>query len=221
MLSGSIWLFTSIGFAAEPGNWFMVFNQTRLHTKLSLHSEIQYRSFELNPNSEQLLLRAGINYHHNSNLILSSGYGRISNYSSEPGILKDFSSLENRLWEQVTLKNNFGRVFLEHRYRLEQRWIKSSMQTDYKNRVRYLLRISIPINRKEVSKNTLFVTLYDEVFLHFSNNAFDRNRLYSALGFQFTKNANFQLGYLLQTVGSKSKNFLQVGLNYNLDFRKD
>ena len=45
---------------AETGAWGMLFNQTRLHNKWSLHSEVQFRSYEINPITEQLLIEAAL-----------------------------------------------------------------------------------------------------------------------------------------------------------------
>ena len=71
-----------------------------------------------------------------------------------------------------------------------------------------------------MGKNTLFLSVYDEIFLHLNENPWDRNRLYGALGFQFSPSVNLQIGYLQQIVGIQSKQYLQVGLNYNPDLRK-
>jgi len=206
----------------DLGSWGMFFNQTRIHNKWSLHSEIQFRSYEIKPNTEQLLIRGGINYHYNKSVIFTGGYGWITNYKDDADgdFLKPPTVNENRIWQQMQLKNNIGRVFLEHRYRIEQRWINQSNSTNYKNRIRYLLRLSIPINKKEIKKNTIFVGLHDEVFIHLNSTPFDRNRLYGALGYQFNLITNIQIGYLFQSVGSVSKQYLQLSLNYNPDLRK-
>ncbi len=198
----------------------MFFNQTKIHQKLSFHSEIQYRSFEINPNVEQLLIRGGLNFHINNTTSASIGYANVSNYSFDKEIQSGIQSSENRMWQQFIMKSSLSRFYFEHRYRLEQRWIESKTQNRYLDRVRYLLRISIPINNKEIKKNTLFFTFYDEVFLHINSTPFDRNRLYGAIGFQLIPNANIQLGYMAQTVGKATKNYFQFGIFYNLDFSK-
>jgi hypothetical protein len=204
----------------DVGAWGMLFNQTRLHNKWSLHSEVQFRSYEIFPNTEQLLIRGGLNYHYNSSLLFTAGYGWITNYVNDEKFFKDQIVDENRVWEQIILKNNTGRVFFEHRYRFEQRWISSSSNTNYRNRLRYLLRLTIPMNNKELKKNTLFLGLYNEVFINLTNSPFDRNRLYGALGYQINSSTNIQLGYLLQTVATKSRQYLQLGLTFNPDLRK-
>lgn len=205
----------------DIGSWGMLFNQTRLHNKWSLHSEVQFRSYEINPNTEQLLIRGGLNFHANHGLIFTAGYGWITNYPDDEKVFKDQSVDENRIWEQVILKSNSGRVYFEHRYRFEQRWITSSSKTNYKSRLRYLLRLTIPLNNKEVKKKTLFIGLYNEIFINLTNAPFDRNRLYGALGYQVNSSTNIQLGYLLQTVGTRSKQYLQLALTFNPDLRKE
>lgn len=205
----------------DIGSWGMMFNQTRLHNKWSLHSEVQFRSYEINPNTEQLLIRGGVNFHANPGLIFTAGYGWITNYPNDEKVFKDQADDENRVWEQVILKSNSGRVYFEHRYRFEQRWISTSVNTNYKNRLRYLLRLTIPLNNKEMKKKTLFVGLYNEVFINLTNSPFDRNRLYGALGYQVNSSTNIQLGCLLQTVGTRSKQYLQLALTFNPDFRKE
>ncbi len=205
---------------SDIGSWGMLFNQTRLHNKWSLHSEVQFRSYEINPNTEQLLVRGGINFHYNPALVFTAGYGWITNYTNDEKVFKDQIVDENRIWEQIILKSNSGRVFFEHRYRFEQRWITTSTNTNYKNRLRYLLRLTIPLNNKEVKPKTLFIGLYNEVFINLANSPFDRNRLYGAFGCQINSSTNIQLGYLLQTIGTKSKQYLQLGLTFNPDLRK-
>ena len=204
----------------EIGSWEMLFNQTRLHNKWSLHSEVQFRSYDVKPNTEQLLIRGGINFHYNSNIILSSGYGWITNYVDDENIFKQQNVNENRIWEQLILKSKENRFNFEHRYRLEQRWIEANGITNYKNRIRYLFRITVPLNKKEVSDNTIFFSLYNELFIALRNASFDRNRLYGAIGFQINKSCSIQIGYLLQSTSIVSKQYLQIGINLNPDFRK-
>lgn len=211
--------------SGTTGGWLMYFNQTRLHDKWSIHSEAQYRSFEINPNTEQLLLRGGINYHINNAAITSIGYAYVGNYAFDKEQLSGVQISENRIWQQFFMRNNIGRCLFEHRYRLEQRWMQSKYNNRYLNRIRYLLRVTVPLNKKEIEKNTLFLSFYDEIFIHFSSTPFsstpfDRNRLYGAIGYQFLPNANIQVGYLAQTVNTITKQYVQAAIFYNLDFRQ-
>lgn len=206
--------------SGTTGNWLMFFNQTRLHDKWSINTEAQYRSFELTPNTDQIMLRIGTNYHINNNYSASLGYAYVPNFAFDKENLKGVQVSENRMWQQFLMKNNLGRVNFEHRYRLEQRWLQTTNGDKYLNRIRYLLRATVPLNKKTVEKHTVFLTFYDELFIHFSSTPFDRNRLYGAIGYQFLSNLNIQLGYLAQTVNVTTKHYLQTAIFYNIDLRK-
>lgn len=219
-----LFLMNFLSFAQSPsgaiGKWLMCFNQTRMNDKWSMHAEAQYRSFEITPNTEQLLLRGGINYHINNSAFASIGYAYITNYAFDKEQLPGVQVSENRIWQQFLMRNNLGRCLFEHRYRLEQRWMQSNNNTRYLDRIRYLLRVTVPLNKKEIEKNTLFLSFYDELFINLSAIPYDRNRLYGAIGYQFLPNANIQLGYLAQTVNTRTKHYLQAAVFYNIDFRK-
>jgi hypothetical protein len=212
------------GFAQSEntvGHWVMAFNQTRLTNRVSLHTEIQYRSYQVKPNTEQWLLRGGINYHINNSAFASFGYANINNFAADKDLAPGSQSSEHRLWQQFLMRNKIDRIAFEHRYRLEQRWIKPAVGTHrYLNRIRYLLRVTIPVTRPQVERNTLFISIYDEVFLHLTSPAFDRNRLYGAVGYQFSPITNLQLGWLAQTTNAGTRYFLQTALIYNPDLRK-
>ena len=217
-------LLSFFAFSQSPpnttGNWLMLFHQTRLNERWSIHAEAQYRSYEIAPNTEQLLLRGGVNYHINNTAFASIGYANVTNYAYDKELMPGVQVSENRLWQQFLMRNTLGRISFEHRYRLEQRWLNGN-QNVYLDRIRYLLRATIPINKSKMEAKTVFVSFYDEVFIHFNDKPFDRNRLYGAVGYQFTPLFNIQLGYLAQTLNTTTKSYLQAAVFYNLDFRKN
>ena len=199
----------------RAGNWLMYFGQNRLSDKWSIHSEVQYRNHTIIPNNtEQLLLRTGINFHIET-AIFTAGYGHIGThmYQSE----KESPEIEeHRLFQQLITTNKIGRLKLEHRYRVEQRWVNH----DFKNRLRYRLMAFIPINKKTIEKGTLFIGLYDEIFMNIQQPFFDRNRFYGALGYQLNKPTGIQVGMLHQETNNGGKWYLQFALTFNTDFRK-
>ena len=81
-----------------------------------------------------------------------------------------------------------------------------------------------------MSEGTLFLSLYDEPFIQFGKkfqrNYLDQNRLYLALGYQFSPKGNIQFGYLNHYVikgdglRSERNHTLQLSVTYNFDFRK-
>ena len=197
----------------ELGNWLMYFGTHKISEKYSLHYETQLRNYEVISNFNQLLPRVGLNYHIDESSIVTAGYAFIPTQNEfDKGWGKEMVT-ENRIWEQFILRNSINRVKIRHRYRLEQRWVKAGDITTYKNRARYMLSVKLPISKNEESP--LFISLYDEIFLNISDNPFDQNRLFAALGYQVNKQMNIQLGYLRHRAGSLDLNRLQLALFLN------
>ena len=197
----------------ELGNWLMYFGTHKISEKFSLHYETQLRNYEIISNFNQLLPRVGLNYHIDESSIVTAGYAFIPTQNEFDKGWGEEMVTENRIWEQFILRNSINRVKIRHRYRLEQRWVKAGDITTYKNRARYMLSLKLPISKNEESP--LFISLYDEIFLNISDNPFDQNRLFAALGFQVNKQMNIQLGYLRHRAGSLDLNRLQLALFLN------
>lgn len=219
LVLGSIQLKAQNSGKDEIGNWLMFFGNSKLSDKYSLHTEAQLRLYEPFSNFNQFLLRAGLNYHINKYSLISGGYGYIptETFDKELSVTR---SVEHRIWEQFILTNSIGRVFFEHRYRVEQRWISTVADNRYLNRLRYRLLVNIPLNNSEMIDNTVFVSLYDEVFLNVNDTPFDQNRLYAALGYKLNKKVSMQAGYLRHRLGAYNFNRLQLGLFFNTDLSK-
>lgn len=201
------------------GNWTMFFGQVRLTDKFGIHAEAQFRDYKLFNQPEQILLRTGIVYHINTTSNLTIGYASITNFTFDDERFENPTVNENRIWQQLLMKNNIGKFFFEHRYRVEQRWLKSQNNNSYRDRIRYLLRMNIPLNKKTIENNTLYVSIYDELFINITSNPFDRNRLFGAVGYQFGNGLNLQLGYMAQTVNISTKHYFQTAVNYAFDLK--
>jgi hypothetical protein len=197
----------------ELGNWLMYFGTHKISEKYSLHYETQLRNYEVISNFNQLLPRVGLNYHIDESSIVTAGYAFIPTQNEFDKGWGEEMVTENRIWEQFILRNSINRVKIRHRYRLEQRWVKAGDITTYKNRARYMLSVKLPISKNEESP--LFISLYDEIFLNISDNPFDQNRLFAALGYQVNKQMNIQLGYLRHRSGSLDLDRLQLALFLN------
>ena len=204
------------------GSWWMYFGTHKFSEKYSLHYETQLRNYEIVSNFNQLLPRVGLNYHIDKNTSITAGYAWIPTQTSMGEGFDGDLVTENRIWQQFILKNKVGNINFRHRYRLEQRWIKSQYQlnqinpvinTTYKNRARYMLSLRLPISKNDDSP--LFISLYDEIFLNISDTPFDQNRLFAALGYQINKQMNFQLGYLRHRSGGLDLNRLQLAVFLN------
>ncbi len=193
--------------------WLLLNSTVRYHDRLSLYVEAQPRFFEFN-SMQQLLLRAALNVHLHPDLLISAGYGFVQTwpYGAFPS---SAAFPEHRLWEQAQLNSQVSRVRFQNRARLEQRFLgqlSKDSDGDYfvdgnqeTNRFRHLFRITVPLNRAWMTAKTVFISLYDEIFLNFGSppvkaNRFDQNRTTASLGYHFTDDFNLQVGYIYQLI---------------------
>lgn len=194
----------------EIGGWLMFFNRTRFHEKWSMHNEIQDRYYNISGRDDQLLIRTGLNYHYSAKLWLTAGYGYIENYI--PQDIGGGKVVEHRIWQQVMHFHPIGRLAIEHRGRVEQRFIGDR----YRNRIRYRLLATLPLNNEIMQPKTVFLAAYNEIFFHIEDQPYDRNRLYGAVGYQFTTSTNLQSGYMAQNFMGVTKGYVQLMLTSNL-----
>ena len=145
-------------------------------------------------------MSGGINYHINNTALATIEYANITNYDFDKEHALGAQASENRIWQQHFMRNNIGRFLFDHRYRIKQRWIRSNNSIRYLDRIRYMLRLAVPLNKKLIEKNAVILSFYDEVFIHISKTQFDRNRIFGSIGYQFLPDANIQMGYFRQTV---------------------
>nr|WP_315033936.1 DUF2490 domain-containing protein [uncultured Chryseobacterium sp.] len=201
---------------SDLGAWYMYFGNNKISKKLNLHNEIQYRNFDAVGDLEQLLIRTGIGYdltENNNNVLL--GYGFILSQPYVKGEKKE--NIEHRIFQQFITKQKFGRFNLQHRYRLEERFLED----DFRMRFRYMLGLTIPITQKEMVPKALYASVYNEIFLHFNSPVFDRNRVYGALGYVINKNMRIEAGYMNQLQENKNRGQIQIGFYNNIPFTKN
>jgi len=200
----------------DLGAWYMYFGNNKISKKLNLHNEIQYRNFDAVGDLEQLLIRTGIGYdltENNNNVLL--GYGFILSRPYVNGEKKE--NIEHRIFQQFITKQKFGRFNLQHRYRLEERFL----QDDFRMRFRYMIGLNIPITKKEMLPKSLYASVYNEIFLNFDSPVFDRNRVYGALGYVINKNMRIEAGYMNQIQENKNRGQIQIGFYNNIPFTKN
>lgn len=219
----------------------MYFGDHKFSEKWGVHLEAQLRRSDWLSAPQQVLLRTGLNYHFNSQVFATLGYCYVvtSPYGGFPAAT---TFPENRIWEQVQSKVQYGRFEWVNRLRLEQRLVNAPApvlenpgvfepgDAVYTNRFRLLNRVSIPFKGKSIIDGSLYLTLYDEVLFSFGEqvaaNALDQNRAYAALGYKVPHLGRLELGYLHQTlykpdgIRIERNHTLQAGLISNLDFFK-
>ncbi len=199
------------------GNWFIYFGNQQLNKKWSWWNEVQYRNYNFAGDLQQLLVRTGISYNlteNNNNVLL--GYGFIHSENYKTGTDNKTGTNEHRLYQQFITRQNFGRVFIQHRYRIEERFLP----TDFRMRFRYFLAFNIPLNNKTMAANTVYLSAYNEIFLNAKSPLYDRNRLYGAMGYVINKSFKVEAGFMSQTLEKTNRNQFQIVLFNNLSFIK-
>jgi hypothetical protein len=199
----------------EVGNWFLYFGNQKINNRWNWHNEVQYRNYNFAGDLEQLLLRTGIGYNlseNNNNVLL--GYAYVHSEPYIAGTDEKSSTNEHRIFQQFITKEKFGRVNIQHRYRFEQRFIEE----DFKMRARYFLSLNVPINKKEMEKNAIYASAYNEIFINTEANYFDRDRIYGGLGYCFNKNFKVEAGVMTQILSNSSRTQFQIIFFNSLPF---
>jgi len=210
--------------------WYNAIITPGITKKLSGHIEYQWRRDNLITDWQQSLLRVGLTYKVHPMASVHLGYAWILTYPygdySIARIPKTFP--EHRIYEQLIINNTVGKVTVQQRLRLEQRWLGrldsvSSETPDtwvYVNRGRYMLRADVPVYKN------LYIAAYDEIFIQFgknvAENVFDQNRISGLVGYKFNKTVRAEAGYLNQTaqlgreIGGKNMFQYNSGLIVNV-----
>ena len=200
----------------DVGNWFIYFGNQPINKKFNWHNEVQYRNYNVVGDLQQLLLRTGIGYNlteNNNNILLGYGYIQSKNYI--PNKTEKITTHEHRVFQQFINRQNIGKVFLQHRYRVEERFLKD----DFQMRFRYFLAVNIPFGKKTMAPQTIYASAYNEIFVNAQNTYFDRNRLYGGIGYIFNKYIKAEVGFMAQTLQTRNRNQFQIILFNNLPFK--
>ena len=200
---------------SQMGAWYMYFfNTSHEKSKIGFQGDVQYRNWNIAGDLEQLLLRGGVTFKpEKANIKFTLGYGNITTGAFG----EDNSTInESRIYQEALFPTKIGeRFYLNHRLRYEQRFVEEqSLRTRY----RYNLFINVALNQKEMKEKTIYLALYDEIFINGTGmpgqSIFGRNRAYIALGYVLKKGMKFQLGIMNQTTNTVNKNQLQLSFHH-------
>ncbi len=224
--------------------WGCYFGDHKITSKWGLHTEYQWRRTGFGQHAQQSLARIGVNYQLHPKVMLTLGYGLIHTYSYGDLPIARLDNAgkgqlfpEHRIYQDVLINDKIEKVDIQHRLRLEQRYMGLFYDTENNriagkwklfNRFRYRFKIAVPLTEKWYAHG------YDELFVSFGKdvgyNVFDQNRINIGLGYKLNKHAKIEAGYFSQitqkarlsnnlAVFEYNQGFL-VSLFYNLDFTK-
>jgi hypothetical protein len=193
--------------------WLASFNTIKTGDKTSLHTDVQLRSTDEWKKAQTFLFRPGINFHLNKTITLSAGYAYISNRRTISNV--SGYATEHRIWQQLLINHKLKNIFINHRFRTEQRFIEKSVVVNNllendgsvtAHRFRYFIRNILPLKKETSFTKGAFAALQNEVFVNIGNNDnvngefFDQNRLYIAGGYRLNAKTDLEIGYMNQYV---------------------
>lgn len=212
----------------QYGHWLVYTGDNKINKKFGIHSEIQLRNYLVKNTVAQSLIRTGINWYVDPLVMLTVGYGFFYTSPTNKYVGGSFVK-ENRIWQQAITRHKTRAIFMEHRYRFEQRFIKNITKdaSTYDTRIRYRFQAIIPLYSLSPHLRHFFVSANNEIFINLgrkvSGQIFDRNRLYVGFGYQVSPTMNFQVGYMKQLISipgvdkADIGHHLQIGVAYNMD----
>jgi Protein of unknown function (DUF2490) len=211
--------FTNIAFAqnSKVGDWLIYFGNQKISSKFNWHNEIQYRNYNFIGDENQLLFRTGIGYNlseNNNNILLGYGFIETKTYTASGLKADKVVKNEHRIFQQLITKQTFNNFYIQHRYRIEERFFTN----DFKMRFRYFLGINKPITKKTMEKNAIYLSAYNEIFLNDEKPTFDRNRLYAAIGYCINKNIKIETGFMVQILENSRTSQFQIVVFNNTPF---
>jgi hypothetical protein len=190
--------------------WYSYFGDHPIgDSKWRLHVEGQWRRHDVITRWQQLLLRPGVNFAVNPNLVLSGGYAYVLSYPYGDPPASRARTPEHRLWEQALIRYRAGNLPWSTRLRFENRFLgvlaAGSNRVErfrYENRLRAMQRVNVPLSDKT------YLGLSDELWFFIppyqSRSRFDQNRAYAAVGRRFGPNWDVEIGYLHQLIRLRS-----------------
>ena len=137
---------------AQLGTWNILNLKLEFNEKFSVFGEAQLRSLRPYDDFHYYEIKGGITYTFNKNFALTAGGGTYNTFLEGGNFVKPALNEEFRSWLQFIMKQSFGRTGIEHRYRAEQRFTSDG----YRNRFRYRLGATIPLNNSVVEKGTFY-----------------------------------------------------------------
>ena len=201
----------------DLGSWGMLILKGKINNSFSFQGELNARSDNFISNFNYCEYKGSMIYSISEKLEVALGAGGYN--KNQESYFLDFknSQQEFRIWEDILFKHALKRLIIDHRVRLEQRFLPS----DYRNRLRYRLAFSVPINEPEIKEKTFYLSTYDEVYFGERNPTYEKNKFYIGAGYKLNKALAFQLGrvhiedYAIDYV--IRKNYLQLTIFYNIN----
>lgn len=184
--------------------WTRLTNTLQIDSHWSIYTEADNRIFDSPAKENQALLRLIARYGFKSGLTIGAGIVGSFNFPNDPNAKTFLMTPELRACVDVTFQNRYGKMTLNHRNVLENRFIHNAssieLQDGYKYVFRYRYRLQADFLLFKKSSHTLKLILSDEMMLQIGKsivyNIFDQNRASAAISYEPLIWLGFEAGYL-------------------------
>lgn len=204
--------------------WLRYYNQTQLSPKYTLHVEVDERRF-FNPDLQsQLFSHAHLHRKILKAFDVGVGFTQANTNSNKNNnlVVPEWRLFQEVSFTQLLVKKVQGQL----RYRVEERYIHNSNALELMDgynfilRHRFRLQFVLPL-KKFKSGRSFILKLSDEIMLNSTANAkaFDQNRIYGGIEWQFSKKWSSELGYLNQYQSAPANDFDRDIIRYTLYHR--
>ena len=184
--------------------WTRYYNQLELSKKWSIHSEFDNRVFTSPIVQNLFLVRVHGRYKISDQIDVGTGLAYFLVVTQDPTIESGFNKPEYRALQDITLKQNFGKINLGHRYQIEERFFQNFDSQGLKSGTTFVMRFRYKIQGdyafwKDENK-FLKAVIADEILINAGRkiikNTFDQNRIYAGLQYGINENFSVEAGYL-------------------------
>lgn len=195
-----IWIsITSLTVRSETtgGGWLMYFSEHGIAPGWTLLTDVQLRQSAALDVTRQYHVRGTLTRDLMPGLRIGVGYlyGGLTDYDPR----RETPNFENRIHEQIEIKNGWPALAVIQRLRFEQRFSRVYPATRFLNRVRYRIQTRWP----KPLTTPIYASFYNELFMNFADGSglnFNQNRLYTAIGMPLKRDGRLraEIGYLWQ-----------------------
>lgn len=209
------------------------YSQVQFNDRWVLLTDGGYRWRDNFGESSQYIFRTGIGYKIKPSIRVASGFAHLGFFLSEKIV-----RIENRPYQEIQLRNKIGKMELNQRFRLEERFfhLKQSIQIEDPNTFNFRYRYSILFNFRlfHLSKSNpeqyVSVKVGDEIFLNSGENIvynrFDQNRMIVSPTININENLAVSLTWNYQYASTPVKDFFissnvyWLQINHKIDLKK-
>lgn len=204
----------------KTSGWAMAMNTFQISPKIIIQFDAQLRSSNHFEKPEVLIIRPVLGYMINKTTSIGLGIVSISSWKSIDDVRDRADEL--RLWQQLNTVKKYGASTLQHRFRLEERWMPiinvengafKKIGSNFSSRFRYFTRLIMPVKKTAQFSKGVFCAVQNEFFfntsggIHLNNKLFDQSRTYGGVGYRMNKTTDLELGYMYQYIEGRGQRY--------------